>query len=119
MKDGEYCALTAIDDTINQDNSIYASMQPNNLHKKFDTILLFSKKPSSYSLSRYDRLRIYEAYVGFPSDEMSSYQNFTRNMLPRIRDMGYNCVLMMTSHMEHPHYRSMGYPIPNYFAASR
>jgi len=79
---------------------------------------VFIKKRPSFSLPHCDRLRIYEAFVGYPSDEISSYQNFTRHMLPRIRDMGYNCVLLMT-HMDQSLHQSMGYPIPHYFSASR
>ncbi|XP_058489690.1 1,4-alpha-glucan-branching enzyme [Solea solea] len=69
------------------------------------------KKPAS--------LRIYEAHVGIASPEgkVASYTNFTVNVLPRIKDLGYNCIQMMAI-MEHAYYASFGYQITSYFAAS-
>ncbi|XP_007901760.1 1,4-alpha-glucan-branching enzyme isoform X2 [Callorhinchus milii] len=64
-------------------------------------------------------LRIYEAHVGIASPEgkIASYTNFTRNMLPRIKDLGYNAIQMMAI-MEHAYYASFGYQITSFFAAS-
>uniref|UniRef100_A0A673YM44 1,4-alpha-glucan-branching enzyme-like n=1 Tax=Salmo trutta TaxID=8032 RepID=A0A673YM44_SALTR len=47
------------------------------------------KKPQS--------LRIYESHVGIasPDPEVASYTNFTINVLPRIKDLGYNCIQLM------------------------
>ncbi|XP_034723555.1 1,4-alpha-glucan-branching enzyme [Etheostoma cragini] len=69
------------------------------------------KKPTS--------LRIYEAHVGIASSEgkVASYTNFTTNMLPRIKDLGYNCIQLMAI-MEHAYYASFGYQITSFFAAS-
>nr|XP_002126483.1 1,4-alpha-glucan-branching enzyme-like isoform X1 [Ciona intestinalis] len=69
--------------------------------------------------SKPDRLRIYEAHIGIASDryEVSSYRHFTRQVLPRIRDLGYNTLLLMAL-VEHPYYPSFGYQVTNYFAAS-
>uniref|UniRef100_A0A8C9ZWZ1 1,4-alpha-glucan branching enzyme n=1 Tax=Sander lucioperca TaxID=283035 RepID=A0A8C9ZWZ1_SANLU len=69
------------------------------------------KKPTS--------LRIYEAHVGIASPEgkVASYTNFTTNMLPRIKDLGYNCIQLMAI-MEHAYYASFGYQITSFFAAS-
>ncbi|XDV54163.1 hypothetical protein PO909_022517, partial [Leuciscus waleckii] len=64
-------------------------------------------------------LRIYEAHVGIgsPEEKIASYKNFTRDVLPRIKDLGYNCVQLMAI-MEHAYYASFGYQVTNFFAAS-
>uniref|UniRef100_A0A3Q0R0T6 1,4-alpha-glucan branching enzyme n=1 Tax=Amphilophus citrinellus TaxID=61819 RepID=A0A3Q0R0T6_AMPCI len=64
-------------------------------------------------------LRIYEAHVGIASPEgkIASYSNFTTNVLPRIKDLGYNCIQLMAI-MEHAYYASFGYQITSFFAAS-
>ncbi|XP_061073908.1 1,4-alpha-glucan-branching enzyme-like isoform X2 [Conger conger] len=69
------------------------------------------KKPRS--------LRIYESHVGIASPEgkIASYTNFTRNVLPRIKDLGYNCIQLMAI-MEHAYYASFGYQITSFYAAS-
>ncbi|KAM6446236.1 1,4-alpha-glucan-branching enzyme isoform 1-T1 [Liasis olivaceus] len=69
------------------------------------------KKPKS--------LRIYESHVGIASPEgkIASYKNFTHNVLPKIKDLGYNCIQLMAV-MEHAYYASFGYQITSFFAAS-
>nr|XP_021522940.1 1,4-alpha-glucan-branching enzyme [Aotus nancymaae] len=69
------------------------------------------KKPRS--------LRIYESHVGISSHEgkVASYKHFTCNVLPRIKDLGYNCIQLMAV-MEHAYYASFGYQITSFFAAS-
>nr|XP_057935391.1 1,4-alpha-glucan-branching enzyme [Doryrhamphus excisus] len=64
-------------------------------------------------------LRIYEAHVGIasPEREIASYVNFTNNVLPRIKDLGYNCIQLMAI-MEHAYYASFGYQVTSFFAAS-
>uniref|UniRef100_A0A8C7IEV4 1,4-alpha-glucan branching enzyme 1 n=1 Tax=Oncorhynchus kisutch TaxID=8019 RepID=A0A8C7IEV4_ONCKI len=64
-------------------------------------------------------LRIYEAHVGIasPAEEIATYTNFTLNVLPKIKDLGYNCVQLMAI-MEHAYYGSFGYQVTNFFAAS-
>lgn len=41
---------------------------------------------------------IYEAHVGMSSDEpeVASYRHFTENILPRIKDLGYNTVQLLS-----------------------
>ncbi|KAL4800918.1 1,4-alpha-glucan-branching enzyme [Aspergillus venezuelensis] len=69
------------------------------------------KKPES--------LRIYEAHVGISSPEtkVATYKEFTVNMLPRIKYLGYNAIQLMAI-MEHAYYASFGYQVNNFFAAS-
>ncbi|KAJ4127264.1 alpha-1,4-glucan branching enzyme [Fusarium equiseti] len=69
------------------------------------------KKPAS--------ARVYEAHVGISSPEqrVATYKEFTQNMLPRIKNLGYNVIQLMAV-MEHAYYASFGYQINNFFAAS-
>lgn len=62
---------------------------------------------------------IYEAHVGMAQEEgkVGSYAEFTRNVLPRIRDGGYNTIQLMAV-QEHPYYGSFGYQVSNFFAPS-
>ena len=62
---------------------------------------------------------IYEAHVGMASAEetVASYKNFTKNILPRIKKLGYNTVQLMAV-AEHPYYGSFGYHVANFFAPS-
>lgn len=69
------------------------------------------KKPES--------LRIYEAHVGISSPEtrVATFKEFTANMLPRIKYLGYNAIQLMAI-MEHAYYASFGYQVNSFFAAS-
>ncbi|GAV54419.1 hypothetical protein ZYGR_0AL01510 [Zygosaccharomyces rouxii] len=66
-----------------------------------------------------DSLRIYEAHVGISSPEpkVASYKDFTQNVLPRIKHLGYDAIQLMAI-MEHAYYASFGYQVTNFFAAS-
>lgn len=50
-------------------------------------------------------VRIYEAHVGISTaeDRVGTYKEFTRNVLPRIKDLGYNVIQLMAI-MEHAYY---------------
>ncbi|KAI1343713.1 alpha amylase [Xylariaceae sp. FL0016] len=69
------------------------------------------KKPQS--------VRVYEAHVGISSPELrvTTFKEFTKNMLPRIKHLGYNVIQLMAI-MEHAYYASFGYQVNNFFAAS-
>ncbi|KAI0796919.1 glycoside hydrolase superfamily [Abortiporus biennis] len=64
-------------------------------------------------------VRIYEAHVGISTSEyrVGTYKEFTKEMLPRIRDLGYNVIQLMAI-MEHAYYASFGYQVTSFFAAS-
>jgi 1,4-alpha-glucan branching enzyme len=55
-------------------------------------------------------LLVYETHVGMASEEerTGTYREFTENVLPRIRSLGYNTVQLMAV-QEHPYYGSFGY----------
>lgn len=63
--------------------------------------------------------RVYEAHVGIstPEQRVATYREFTQNMLPRIKDLGYNVIQLMAI-VEHAYYASFGYHVNNFFAAS-
>jgi len=62
---------------------------------------------------------IYEAHVGMAQEKegVGSFNEFTENVLPRIRDLGYNTVQLMAI-QEHPYYGSFGYHVSNFFSVS-
>lgn len=64
-------------------------------------------------------MRIYEAHVGIasPNQRVATYSEFTQDVLPRIRDLGYNVIQLMAI-MEHPYYASFGYQVTSFFAPS-
>ena len=68
--------------------------------------------------------RIYEAHIGMSQDarnhtpgSVGSYDDFIRDMLPRIKNCGYTSVQLMGV-PEHPLYKSFGYQVSSYFAPS-
>ncbi|MDR0297566.1 MAG: alpha amylase C-terminal domain-containing protein [Streptococcaceae bacterium] len=62
---------------------------------------------------------IYEAHIGISTEDykISSYFEFMRDVLPRIKKEGYNTIQLMAI-MEHPLYSSFGYQVSNFYAAS-
>ncbi len=72
-----------------------------------------------YAPARKGGLRIYEAHVGMAQEEpkVGTFVEFTRHILPRIRDLDYNAIQLMAI-MEHPYYGSFGYHVSNFFAVS-
>ena len=64
-------------------------------------------------------LLIYECHIGMATkdEKVGTYEEFTQNVLPRIKEGGYNTIQIMAI-QEHPYYGSFGYHISNFFAAS-
>lgn len=62
---------------------------------------------------------IYECHIGMAQEKgaVGPYKEFTENILPRIKKLGYNTIQIMAI-MEHPYYGSFGYQVSNFFAAS-
>lgn len=62
---------------------------------------------------------IYEAHVGMAGEDerVHTYNEFRTQMLPRIKENGYNTVQLMAI-PEHPYYGSFGYHVSSFFAAS-
>ncbi len=66
-----------------------------------------------------DGILIYECHIGMAQDKegLGTYTEFRENILPRIKDLGYNTIQIMAI-MEHPYYGSFGYQVSSFFAAS-
>lgn len=66
-----------------------------------------------------DPLLIYECHIGMATNQekVGTYAEFTRDVLPRIKKAGYNCIQIMAI-QEHPYYGSFGYHVSSFFAAS-
>lgn len=64
-------------------------------------------------------LLIYESHVGMATEEekVGTYNEFRENILPRVKDAGYNAIQLMAI-QEHPYYGSFGYHVSNFFAPS-
>lgn len=63
--------------------------------------------------------KIYECHIGMAGIEprVHSYKEFTQNVLPRVKDLGYNCVQIMAI-AEHAYYGSFGYHVTLPFCVS-
>lgn len=72
----------------------------------------------SFNASTHE-LYIYEAHVGMAQEKegIGSYLEFATDILPRIKNGGYNAIQLMAV-MEHPYYGSFGYHVSNFFAPS-
>jgi 1,4-alpha-glucan branching enzyme len=62
---------------------------------------------------------IYEAHIGIATEEekVGSFNEFRQNILPKIKDAGYNTIQLMAV-QEHPYYGSFGYHVSSFFAVS-
>lgn len=69
--------------------------------------------------TRTDNPLIYEAHIGMSGEkgDVSTYNEFRKNVLPRIVKGGYNTIQLMAI-QEHPYYGSFGYHVSNFFAAT-
>ncbi len=84
--------------------------------------VICTEKPFRWTDKRFTpkkNLLIYECHIGMAQEEgkVGSYEEFRVNILPRIRDLGYNAIQIMAI-MEHPYYATFGYQVTNFFAAS-
>ena len=66
-----------------------------------------------------DPLLIYECHIGMGTSEekVGTYDEFRKNILPRIKADGYNAIQVMAI-QEHPYYGSFGYHVSSFFAPS-
>ena len=63
---------------------------------------------------------IYETHIGMAQNKegIGTYAEFESNILPRVKDAGYNAIQLMAI-AEHPYYASFGYQVSNLFAPSQ
>ncbi|KAL4439336.1 hypothetical protein ABPG74_016999 [Tetrahymena malaccensis] len=68
---------------------------------------------------KHHALRIYETHIGMAGIEprVHTFAEFTRDVLPRIKDLGYNTIQIMAI-AEHAYYGSFGYHVTNLFSVS-
>ncbi|MCQ2339722.1 MAG: alpha amylase C-terminal domain-containing protein [Paludibacteraceae bacterium] len=78
-----------------------------------------AKHKAFKGLKKGSPLFIYECHIGMGGEQekVSTYEEFRQNVLPRVADLGYNCIQIMAI-QEHPYYGSFGYHVSNFFAAS-
>ncbi|MEA3446795.1 MAG: alpha-amylase family glycosyl hydrolase [Bacteroidota bacterium] len=86
---------------------------------QFRSPVKFNWEGDKFDLSQHKELFIYEAHIGMAQEkeDVGTYKEFTRNILPRIKKAGYNTVQLMAI-AEHPYYGSFGYHVSNFFAPS-
>lgn len=79
----------------------------------------FQWTDSKFNLASDRELLIYECHVGMAQEKegVGTYVEFADEILPRVKNLGYNAVQMMAI-MEHPYYGSFGYHVSNFFAPS-
>ncbi|MFV0237338.1 MAG: alpha amylase C-terminal domain-containing protein [Flavobacteriales bacterium] len=79
----------------------------------------FKWRDKNFDLSKIKHPIIYEAHIGMAQEEgkVGSYKEFTQNILPKIKKLGYNVIQLMAI-QEHPYYASFGYHVSNFFAPS-
>ena len=81
------------------------------------------ENPYRFKIRRYNKnfapLLIYECHIGMATNEekVGTYNEFRKNVLPRIVKDGYNCIQIMAI-QEHPYYGSFGYHVSSFFAPS-
>ena len=76
-------------------------------------------KNNDFTVNRDKPLLIYECHIGMAQERegVGTYIEFKDNVLPRVKDGGYNCIQIMAI-QEHPYYGSFGYHVSNFFAPS-
>lgn len=79
----------------------------------------FKWTDSNFKIKRNSELFIYECHIGMAQEKegVGTFKEFTQNILPWIKQSGYNAVQLMAI-AEHPYYGSFGYHVSNFFAAS-
>lgn len=91
--------------------------------KLFDAVVWAPSKPYEWHDETFlpppGSPRIYEAHVGMSSEKeaVSTYKEFTKNIIPRIKAAGYDTIQLMAV-AEHPYYGSFGYHVSSFFAPS-
>ena len=88
----------------------------------FESLIHIQSETSKYKfkhphINNKTGLKIYETHIGIAQKEkcIGTYSNFTKNILPYIKNIGYNCIQIMGI-LEHPHYSTFGYQ-PNFVYA--
>ncbi len=91
-------------------------------YSKIFCAVVCDSKPFKWHKKRMPKLKhplIYEAHIGMSTEKrgVSTFEDFRREVLPRIAEGGYNTIQLMGI-QEHPYYGSFGYQVSNFFAVS-
>jgi len=110
------------DEFVHRNMAYSKKLGQDEITKVYDTLVYNPENPYQIKNKRPIRpknLKIYEAHVGMSSEEekVSTYDEFRVNILPKIKENGYNCIQLMAI-MEHAYYGSFGYHVTNFFAVS-
>ena len=92
-------------------------------HYDFSGQLWFPEEPFEWTDNNFNPAEnfqqpiIYECHVGMAQEYegVGTYREFADEILPRIKEGGYNAIQMMAI-QEHPYYGSFGYHVSNFFA---
>lgn len=103
-------------------NSPWANYVLPNDRKVYEHVFWNPSKPYQFKYKKPkapENIKIYECHVGIasPDYKVASYDNFTQNVIPRIKRQGYNAIQLMAI-MEHAYYASFGYQVTSFFAPS-
>ncbi len=91
--------------------------------KIFSAQVYAPKRPYKFKITDFvpdtKPLLIYECHIGMSQQEekVGTYEEFRKNVLPRIAADGYNAIQIMAI-QEHPYYGSFGYHVSSFYAAS-
>lgn len=102
---------------------LYARRVERDENLDFSAVVLNPRKKFEWTDEKFktkkDNLLIYETHIGMAQEKegVGTYKEFEKNILPRIKDEGYNTVQFMAI-AEHPYYGSFGYQVSNFFSPS-
>ncbi|MSS78594.1 alpha amylase C-terminal domain-containing protein [Anaerococcus sp. AGMB00486] len=102
---------------------LYARRVERDENLDFSAVVLNPRKKFEWTDEKFktkkDNLLIYETHIGMAQEKegIGTYKEFEKNILPRIKDEGYNTVQFMAI-AEHPYYGSFGYQVSNFFSPS-
>ncbi len=123
LKHGDYYRLKLFWDGGSGDRiPSYANyvVQDNSSHI-FNCIVWDPENPYEFKIENFTDVAempvIYEAHIGMAQEKegIGTYNEFRENVLPRIKEAGYNTIQLMAIH-EHPYYGSFGYQVSSFFA---
>lgn len=124
LKHGDYYKLLMVwNEGLGLRIPAYARRVVQNDTTKLFAAQVWNPKPYQWKNDRPNYLLknplIYEAHIGMATEkyEVGSYVNFTKNVLPKIKALGYNTLQLMAI-QEYPYYGSFGYQVSNFFAPS-
>lgn len=124
LKHGSFYKIRVVSDAGSMDKiPAYAQRVFQHEHNNDFTAQIWEPEPyvwkHEFDINSVKDLLIYETHVGIAQEKegIGTYKEFTANVLPRIKDLGYTAIQLMAV-MEHPYYGSFGYHVSNFFSPS-